>query len=321
MEVAPGIHRIETPFGPRTNAVYLLAGTRAAMLVDTTTDEVAREHVVPYLEQASVTPDRLRYVVNTHSDYDHTAGNGAIRAFAPGATFVCHELDRPMIEDIEVMISERYGEFSHDHGHDEDDDTKAAIRAATATTTVDVGVQGGEVFDLGDGWRVTVLHTPGHSWGSISVHDPRSNAVIVGDAVLWNAVLTTDGQPAFPPTYRYVDTYLATIHGLQAMAPDLLLTSHYPVQRGPAVAEFLAESRAFAERTEAVLRTELAASAEPRTLRELADTLSPRLGTWPDAAAAALFFPLSGHLERLVGYGLVELERGAGSPVRFRWRD
>lgn len=321
MEVANGIHRIETPFGPRINAVYLLLGSSAAMLVDTATDETARGHVIPYLERVGVEPDRLRYVLTTHSDYDHMAGNGAMREFAPHAAFLCHELDRPMIEDIDRMIDDRYGEFSHDHGHDETDETKAAIRDATSTTPIDIGLQGGEVVDLGDGWRVTILHTPGHSWGSVSVYDPRSSALIVGDAVLWNAVLTADGQPAFPPTYRYVDTYLSTIHAFQAMSADTLLTSHYAVQEGPGVAEFLAESRAFVDRTDHAVQTALSNAGQPTSLRELADSLSAQLGSWPDAAASALFFPLSGHLERLVAHRQVETMRpDDGGPVRFRWR-
>ncbi|TDE09862.1 MBL fold metallo-hydrolase [Jiangella asiatica] len=321
MEVAPGLHRIETPFGPRVNAVYLFAGSRGSLLVDTATDETARSHVIPYLQHAGVGPDRLRYVLTTHSDYDHMAGNAALREYAPAAAFVCHELDRPMIEDIELMITGRYGEFSADHGHDETDDTKAAIRAATGTTPVDVGLQGGEVVDLGDGWRVTVLHTPGHSWGSISVHDPRSGTLVVGDAVLGNAVVTAEGEPAFPPTYRYVDTYVSTIRAMRTLAPQTLLTSHYAIQRGPAVAEFLAESQAFVDRTEQTLRAELRGAGGAVTVRELTEKLSPELGGWPQEAAAALFFPLSGHLERLAAYGLIELVPDPGRPVKVRWRD
>jgi glyoxylase-like metal-dependent hydrolase (beta-lactamase superfamily II) len=318
MEVAKGIHRIETPFGPRVNAMYLLVGSEAALLVDTTTNDTAGEHLGGYLDRIGLDASRLRYVLNTHSDYDHTAGNGAVRALAPNAVFMCHELDRPMIEDIERMIDRRYCEFAADHGFDETEEAKQQIRAVTRTIPIDLGLTGGEVVDLG-GWRVTVLHTPGHTWGSISVFDPRSRALVIGDAVLWNAVLTATGDPAFPPTYRYVDTYAATIHRLQGMDVDTLLTSHYPVQRGDGVREFLAESRAFVDRTEAALRAELAGAGRPLTLRELADALGPRLGAWPSAASSALSFPLSGHLERLAGYGLVDAVRAHGKIV-YAWQ-
>lgn len=318
MEVAEGIHRIEAPFGDRVNATYLLTGTRAALLVDTTTKETAASYIGGYLDGLGLDPRRLRYVVNTHSDWDHMAGNGAIRALAPDAVFCCHELDRPMIEDVDRMIDRRYGDFAADHGHDETNEAKAAVRAATETVPIDVGLTGGEVIDLGSGWRVTILHTPGHSWGSISVHDPRSGAVIVGDAVLGDAVPTAAGAPAFPPTYRYVDTYLATIGMLTQLAPRLLLTGHYPVCAADEAAEFLHRSRAFVDRVEQALRADLAERSEPVTLRELTTALGPRLGDWPAEATAALFFPLSGHVERLVAHGAADTGRDPAGHLTYR---
>jgi len=118
-------------------------------------------------------------------------------------------------------------------------------------------------------------------------------------------VLLADGSPAFPPTYRYVDTYLATIQRLQAMQPDQLMTAHYPVYRGRDVAEFLGETRAFADQVEAALRQELTTAAEPVTMRALTGRLGPQLGQWPGEAHQFLSQPLLGHLERLERYGLI----------------
>jgi glyoxylase-like metal-dependent hydrolase (beta-lactamase superfamily II) len=146
----------------------------------------------------------------------------------------------------------------------------------------------------------------------VSIYDPRSRTAVVGDAVLGNAVLLADGSPAFPPTYRYVDTYLATVQRLQAIGPDLLLTAHYPVYRGPDVAGFLGETRAFADRVEAALRAELAAAAEPVTMAALTGRLGPLLGRWPGEANQFLSQPLLGHLERLEQCGLVHRSRADG---------
>lgn len=43
MEVATRIHRIETEFAGRVNAVYYLWGEDRSLLVDTTTKHTARE--------------------------------------------------------------------------------------------------------------------------------------------------------------------------------------------------------------------------------------------------------------------------------------
>jgi glyoxylase-like metal-dependent hydrolase (beta-lactamase superfamily II) len=296
------------PLGERFNALYLLTGADRALLVDTGLAADPEGTLVPYLDGLGLPHDRLRYAINTHSDFDHTGGNRSIKSLFPSVVLACGELDRPMIDDLERMIERRYGEFAGPHGLDDTDATKEFIRQNAGDTPVDLGLTGGERIHLGDGWSVEVLHTPGHSWGSVSVWDARSRALVIGDAVLWNAVLLSDGNPAFPPTYRYTSTYLATIQRLQGMDIDLLLTSHYQVQQGSDVAEFLAESRAFVDRVDSELVTELGRGQ--RTLMQLTEALGPRLGTWPEGASQYLCYPLLGNLERLAEFGRVVAEPG-----------
>jgi glyoxylase-like metal-dependent hydrolase (beta-lactamase superfamily II) len=310
MEVAAGIHRIVAPLGDRFNALYLLVGERVSLLVDTGFGPDIEGTLLPYLASIGHPRERLRYALNTHSDYDHTGGNGALRAAVPSVVLMCGELDRPMIEDLERMIARRYGEFAADHGISDGEAANEHIRTVASATPVDVGLVGGERIRLADDWVVEVLHTPGHSWGSVSVWDPRSRALIVGDAVLGSAVLRSDGAPAFPPTYRYLSSYLATTARLEGLGADLLLTSHYPVRSGPGVAEFLAETRAYAERVEAALLGALGAG--PRTMLELTEALGPSLGDWPTEASRYLCYPLLGHLERMVEHGLARVGRREG---------
>jgi glyoxylase-like metal-dependent hydrolase (beta-lactamase superfamily II) len=318
MEIADGIHRIETPLGDRVNCVYLFAGTRCALLFDTAIGPAVTSHVEPYLTTLGVEPARIRYVVNSHCDWDHHGGNGAVRDLAPPAVLCCHELDRPLVEDADLLFARRYDELAAD-GITEPAATRRFVAAHTRQVPIDLGLSGGERFCLGSGWAVDLLHTPGHSRGHVSIHDPRSHTLVVGDAVLGNAVLLADGSPAFPPTYRYVDTYLATVQRLQAIGPDLLLTAHYPVYRGPDAAGFLGETRVFTDRVEAVLRRELAAAAEPVTMAALTERLGPLLGQWPGEANQFLSQPLLGHLERLERYGLVHRSRGAGGRTAYAW--
>jgi glyoxylase-like metal-dependent hydrolase (beta-lactamase superfamily II) len=302
--------------GDRFNALYLLVGSEASLLVDTGLAPDIEGSLMPYLDSIDHAPERLRFALNTHSDFDHMGGNAALRAAIPSVVLMCGELDRPMVDDIERMIERRYGEFAADHGIDDTDETRDFIRSVAQASAIDIGLTGGERFNLGDGWCPQILHTPGHSWGSVSVWDPRSRAAMVADAVLWNAVLLADGQAAFPPTYRYLSTYLATTARLVALEPEWLLTSHYPVKQGPAAAEFLAETRAYVERVEAALVTGL--QGAPRTLRELTERLGPSLGSWPVAASAYLCYPFLGHLERMLEFGQVEAARRDGL-IEYRW--
>lgn len=304
MEVAPGIHRIEAPLGDRYVALYLVVGDDAALLVDSGITESIPTTLLPYLPHIGLPAERIRFALGTHGDFDHIGGNAALRHAVPDVVLMCGEDDRSLVNHVDRIITERYGEFAAEHGFDETDESRAYIRSVTHTARVDVGLRGGERFDLG-GRVVHILHTPGHSHGHVSVHDSATDALMIGDAVLGSSVLTAAGAPAFPPTYRHVDSYRATIARMAAMAPAQLLCSHYPVYRGGAAGDFLAESLAYTDRVDhAVLRT-LQAAESPLTLLDLVAEVRPALGTWAPGPAQLLVYPLLGHLEALEQRGMV----------------
>ncbi len=319
MEVAPRIHRIEAPLGDRFVCMYLFVGTESALLLDTGLNGMPEQYLVPYMDGIGLKPEKIRYVINSHADFDHTAGNASVRELCPQAVFMCHDLDRHMVEDIEAMIRLRYSEYEQDHGIGDGDEVKEFIRNSTRHIPIDVALQGGEVLHLGGGWHIDVWHTPGHTYGHLTLLDRASNTLVIADAALHNAVPTVHGAPAFPPTYRYVDTYIASIQRLAGQGVTTMLTSHYPVYRDAEVAEFLGESRTYVERVDQALVSQLQERAEVYTLRQLCDALGPVLGEWPDESSAYLCFPLTGHLERLVQHGRVEVER-ADEVIVYKWK-
>src|SRR5262249_28666449 len=118
MEVAPRIHRIEWRFGDRVVCSYLFVGDERMLLVDTGIDSPPSEAIVPYLGRIDIGLARLSYVVISHADLDHMGGNAALKEHAPNALFLCHELDRAMVESTERLIRDRYGEHAADHAID-----------------------------------------------------------------------------------------------------------------------------------------------------------------------------------------------------------
>lgn len=318
MQIAPGIHSIEAPLGDRFVRTFALVGDQAVLLIDSGLDDTPANYILPYLQSIGVTPSQINYVLISHADLDHSGGNASLKAAAPQARFFCHELDRRQIEDVEALINERYGEFAQPHAIDDSEESKAWIRSVTRHCLIDIGLRGGEQIRLASNWVVEVLHTAGHSRGHLTIYDPTSKTAIIADAALWNAVLTKVGRPAFPPTYRYLESYRASIQRLQSMEIDLLLTSHYPIYRGAQVAEYLAESRAYTDRVDATLR-QLLQTTTALTLKEIIAILSPRLGDWPESARDYLSHPLSGHLEWLQSCGLVERGEQNGRAV-YAWK-
>lgn len=316
MQLRPGIHRIQAPLGERFIAMYLLTGPAGALLFDTGVADSVPETLLPYLDRIGFDTADLRWVVSSHCDFDHTGGNAALAAAAPQAEFLAGRADVAMTEDVELLIAGRYGEFAVRDGFDDPPQTTAEVRRSTALVPVTRALDGGETFDLGDR-VVEVLSVPGHSPGHLALRDAENRTLLISDAVLGETVPTADGRAAFPPTYRDTVAYVDSIRRLRAIDAELLLTAHYPVYEGPAVARFLDESLAYTERVDRVI-ADVLGSGDELTSLELIRRAAPDLGPWPDAAAEYLIFPTTGNLERLVQQGRVA--EGERDGIRtWRW--
>ncbi|TAM71165.1 MAG: MBL fold metallo-hydrolase [Microbacteriaceae bacterium] len=316
MEIAPGIHRIECPIGGRYMAVHAIVGTRYMAVIDSGYEESVFETVMPYFTAHDLDPLGVRFVILTHSDYDHSGGASAMRSCFPNALTCAGERDRPMIENLQRMIDDRYGEFAEDHHFDESADAKAFIRSVAKETPVDLGLVGGERIDLGDRY-IEVLHTPGHSWGHVAVRDEPSNLIVIGDAVLGDTVPLDDGTPAFPPTYRFVEAYRATIRMLKGRQPAGLLPAHYPPYFGQDGVDFLDLSLGFTDLVESVTLDTLSESPSVLSLREIIERSHARLGSWEAPAYDYLSYAVLGHLEVLEQYRKVTRTRRADGLVAW----
>lgn len=318
MEIAQGIYQIKCIFGAgRVVFCYLLVGAEAAMLVDTGCAHNPAQEILPALNRIGLLPDHLTYILITHSDLDHQGGNAPMVAAAPQARLMCHRFDQPWVDSTEALIAGRYSQFEAEDGIGYGEAGKAGIRMQCESLPVDIALSGGERFRLGPDWWVEAVHTPGHTWGHLAVWDPRSRTLIAGEATMGTAIPAADWSPAMPPTYCYVDTYLATQDRLLSMPIDLLAGAHWPLQQGAAVAEFIAESRTYCEHVGHRL-LEHARTTGSFSLREAVETLGPTLGRWPAATNIEFAYGMAGNLESMTKRGLLRLERsGEGHRV---WR-
>ena len=317
VEVAPGIERIESVFGPRPFAQYLLRGERS-MLVDTGIVSTPGDVIVPFFEQVAFDAATLDFVLTSHADVDHFGGNSSLRAAAPKAIFCASTLDTPMITNRERAMIERYGWYAeHGPGADYDPETKELLSAGMGPdTTIDLELTGGEWFRLGPKLRVQVLTLPGHSAGHLGLWEPLSRTAIVIDSVLGEGLYNFDHEIIHPPPYMDAASYETTIAQLQALAPDRLLTAHYDVIEGAEVAGFLETSAAFVKRTRAATRR-LAEKQGTVTLAELLAELTTELGpftSFPNELAG----PIRSHLGELMAEGVVETVPGAQPPA-WQW--
>jgi glyoxylase-like metal-dependent hydrolase (beta-lactamase superfamily II) len=281
VEVLPGIHRIESDLGPRFMCQYLLLGEDRRVLIDTGLAGTPEEVIVPYLESVGLGVGDLDEVIISHSDVDHCGGNLALKVMNPDLRFSCGEVDRAWVESSDRMLAEIY-RWSEPYGFGPDGDAQDWIlRELGGDCPIDCGLRGGETLRLGPGWRVEVLHLPGHTPGHLGFWDARSGAAIIIDAALETGIYDRAGNRLIPPRYFDAPAYQNTIRKLMALAPEHLLTAHYPPMRGEEALDFLARSLDFTYSVGKVVEDGLRDGT--MDLWELTQRADRELGPYPEA--------------------------------------
>lgn len=315
VEVAPGIERIESVFGPRPFAQYLLRGDEYSMLVDTGIDATPGDVIVPYFGERGFDPGSLTYVLTSHADVDHFGGNAELQRIAPQAIFCASALDTPLITDRKRAMIDRYGWYAeHGPAVDYDAETKALLAGGMGDDIpIDIELTGGEWFRLGSKLRVQILALPGHSAGHLGLWHPETRTAIVIDAVLGQGLYNFDHVIVHPPPYMDAAAYETTIEKVRALEPDLLLTAHYDIIAKAEISDFLDASADFVSRTRAAVRR-LVEQEDSVTLAGMLAQLGPELGpftSFPNELAG----PIRSHIGELEAERLVETVPNAKPPT------
>jgi glyoxylase-like metal-dependent hydrolase (beta-lactamase superfamily II) len=163
-QIAPDTYRIDECGAANC---YLAVGKERALLIDTGCGLGNLKNIV---EQLTVLPVD---VVLTHAHCDHAGGVGWYEQF-----FV-HEADRTFVYSI--LSSRLAARAIIGKNGKRSDFAKLPFRPKPVT------IRNGHVFELG-GRRITVVHTPGHTRGSIVLLDDNHKIMFTGDDInpfLW----------------------------------------------------------------------------------------------------------------------------------------
>jgi len=145
---------------------------------------------------------KLKTIVLTHRHYDHVGGASALMKRL-GAKVYIHELDAKV-----VMNGDSWGTMSSMF-----DQTIDAIEVTP--------IKAGQIFSTGE-HRLKVLHTPGHSAGSICLYDETTKDLISGDTVFNGGVGRWD-----LPSGNY-EALVMSIRGLRELRVNSLHPGHGP---------------------------------------------------------------------------------------------
>ncbi len=268
MEIAPGIHRIDLTYAPLGLATYALLGERV-VLVDAGYAGAAPQ-IDAYLRRVGRTLAEVSACVFTHAHADHYGGASEVRAAAPQVTFCAHPLDRAWVEDPEAHIRENYL-WPESYGLPLAPQVLDRVRGMLGPgVQVQTILTDGDTVDVGSGWRLDVMHAPGHTAGHIALHDRRSNSLVAGDAVLEPAVL--------PPSYFDALIYIDTQDRLSRIGVNRLLGCHYPVKEGRDAGEFIRRAREHAVECHRVVGDVMTSSPQPVHLVVIAEALRGHFG-------------------------------------------
>jgi hydroxyacylglutathione hydrolase len=113
----------------------------------------------------------VKAIVITHAHIDHIGGAAKLKA-ATGAPVLMNQDDQELYDHLDVQAS-WLGMETPLH------------------TSIDDAVRDGDVLTLGAA-EFRVLHTPGHTQGSISLWIPAENKLIAGDTLFRDSIGRTD---------------------------------------------------------------------------------------------------------------------------------
>lgn len=157
--------------GPLFTNCYLVfcLKTREAIVVDPGfgMEQEAREFLQKVFDRGL----HVKYIINTHGHPDHTSGNGVLKR-ETGAPILIHELDASKLGDQRRPVYEMFGFKIY-------------------SPPADYFLKEGDKIEFGTA-VLEVLHTPGHSRGSISL--VGENCVFSGDTLFAGSI----GRYDFP---------------------------------------------------------------------------------------------------------------------------
>lgn len=165
--IAPGIAAIYEPGHWEETVSYLIEGEDRAILFDSAFGIGDIKHVVDQLTALDV------LVVNSHTHPDHVGGNRQFEAFAIFDSNFGRQRLAAGRRDLSGLITDESVWMDLPAGFDRVAYRLTPMRASRYLAD-------GEILDLG-GRQLEVLHTPGHTPGSICLLDRANRVLFTGD--------------------------------------------------------------------------------------------------------------------------------------------
>lgn len=209
-EVIPRVYQL--PVGQ--SSVFLLLEERVTV-VDAGRRGAGRR-VLDYLSHLGRSPDEISFIVSTHYHLDHIGGMEHLQQNSPGRVAV-HEAEVSFVQGEKPLPNPYQNPLM------------ALLMGPLVSllsprpVVVDFSLRDGEQLSPMGGMQI--IHTPGHTPGSISLYFPQTGLLIAGDALQYRR-----GQLE-PPSRLFTANMAqarASIRRLASLNVEVLCLSHFP---------------------------------------------------------------------------------------------
>jgi len=210
--IRPSVFAIYEPYQIEEVISYLIVGSQKSLLIDTGLGIGNIEKVVNELSSVPLT------VINTHTHYDHMGDNWRFQQSLIGIkSEFSKKNDCDLIIDAENAV--KNGMIREEYLPEGFDRTSYRIKSFNITEYV----SDGDIINLGDERKITVIFTPGHTPDSISLFDIQERLLFVGDTFYQGPIFLYRPETNLDD---YVKSLEKLISVLENNKIDLIVPSH-----------------------------------------------------------------------------------------------
>jgi len=228
--------------GAWPNGLYLLQGNEAMIIGG------GMSWVAPALEKQFSAMDfdlsRIRYLVITHSHFDHCGAVPYLKRKFPQAKILASAYAQRVFSlkkavQFIAAMNDRMLEKTHA------DEEAGRLNLKFDGIQVDQTISDQDIVDLGNGITVRFLETPGHTQCSLAAYVPSLKILFPSDAA---AFPSFEGRGAAHPSPQYdFRLYLGSLKKLAALEVEILAFEHHGFLRGAEARQFLIQATGQAE--------------------------------------------------------------------------
>jgi len=233
LKVTERIHAIKipfkVPFSPekavdRFAFVYLIFGNKIHLIDSGVAG--SESTIYDYIKAQGCDPNEVSSLLLTHSHPDHIGAAKSIKN-QTRCTVFAHTLEQEWIEDTEQQFTER--------------PVPGFQTLVEGPVEIDTLLDGGEIIELEQGISCRIIHTPGHSKGSISLLFVDDKSLFTADVLIY---------PGDLPIYEDISACLISIKMLQKIdnVENLFSSWESPIQGQDNIIKRMDESIAYLER-------------------------------------------------------------------------